>query len=62
VQFELHVYAGLCSRGNKPEAAEYLATSPLRDVFPELLRKLAPRARSKPGSPPIQGANAKQPA
>ena len=45
VQFELHVYAGLCSRGNKPEAAEYLAASPLRDAVPDVLRKLAPRAR-----------------
>jgi DTW domain-containing protein len=40
VQFELHVYAGLCSRGNKPEAAEYLATSPLRDAMPDMIARL----------------------
>lgn len=43
VQFELHVYAGLCSRGAKTEAAQYLATSPLRHAMPELIERLAQR-------------------
>ena len=41
LQFELHVYAGLCSRGAKAKAAEYLAESPVRAAFPELLDELA---------------------
>ncbi len=41
LQFELHVYAGLCSRGAKAKAAEYLAASPVRAAFPELLDELA---------------------
>jgi hypothetical protein len=43
LQFELHVYAGLRARGNKTAAAEYLATSPVRDAFPELLLQLEQR-------------------
>lgn len=42
-QFELHVYAGLCARGEKYTAAEYLADSPVRAAFPELLAELARR-------------------
>jgi hypothetical protein len=42
-QFELHVYAGLCSRGRKVEAADYLAESPIRTAFPEVLAELARR-------------------
>ncbi len=38
LQFELHVYAGLRARGNKLAAAEYLATSPVREAFPDLLQ------------------------
>lgn len=38
LQFELHVYAGLRARGFKLAAAEYLATSPIRAAFPELLQ------------------------
>ena len=41
LQFELHVYAGLCSRGRKVEAAAYLETSPIRAAFPALLADLA---------------------
>jgi hypothetical protein len=41
LQFELHVYAGLCSRGAKAKAAEYLAESPVRQAFPALLDELA---------------------
>ncbi len=43
LQFELHVYAGLRSRGAKAKADEFLATSPIRDAFPELLRQMAQR-------------------
>ena len=43
LQFELHVYAGLCSRGAKALAAEYLAQSPVREALPELLAELARR-------------------
>lgn len=40
LQFELHVYAGLRARGAKTAAAEFLATSPVRGAFPELLHQL----------------------
>lgn len=43
LQFELHVFAGLCARGAKAKAAEYLADSPVRAAFPELLAKLSRR-------------------
>lgn len=49
LQFELHVYAGLCSRGRKAEAEAYLADSPVREAFPELLTELA-RKRPNPVS------------
>lgn len=42
-QFELHVYATLRARGFKEKAVAYLATSPIRDVFPELLARLDER-------------------
>ena len=51
-QFELHVYAGLCSRGRKAEAAAYLADSPARDAFPEFLAEFArPRPNLESLSP-----------
>lgn len=37
LQFELQVYAGLRSRGQKIAAAEFLDASPVRDAFPELI-------------------------
>lgn len=40
-QFELQVYAGLCARGRKADAVQYLADSPARAAFPELLARLA---------------------
>jgi len=43
LQFELHVYAGLWTRGLKEDALRYLENSPLPAAFPELLRKLTPR-------------------
>jgi len=43
LQFEAHVYAGLCSRGRKVEAAAYLAASPVAAAFPELAAEFARR-------------------
>lgn len=43
LQFELHVYAGLRTRGAKVLAEEFLATSPIRTAFPELLAQLHER-------------------
>lgn len=43
LQFELHVYAGLLSRGRKAEAAAYLENSPVRTAFPDLVATLSPR-------------------
>ena len=43
LQFELHVYAGLRARGAKARAEEFLAASPIRGVFPDLLRRLDER-------------------
>ena len=40
-QFELHVFASLCARGQKARAMDYLADSPVREAFPELLARLA---------------------
>ncbi len=44
LQFELHVFAGLCARGKKIEATEYLHTSPVRDPLLALIRRLPPWA------------------
>ena len=43
LQFELHVYAGLRTRGAREKAAEFLATSPIREAFPELLAQMHQR-------------------
>lgn len=43
LQFELHVYAGLRARGAKASAEEYLANSPVREAFPELVQQLNQR-------------------
>jgi DTW domain-containing protein YfiP len=43
LQFEAHVYAGLCARGRKVEAAEYLAASPVAAAFPALAAEFARR-------------------
>ena len=40
LQFELHVYAGLRTRGARAQAEEFLAQSPIREAFPELLAEL----------------------
>ncbi len=43
VMFELHVYAGLRSRGLKEVAAEFLATSPIRQARAALLEQMHTR-------------------
>lgn len=40
LQFELHVYASLRARGQKASAGEFLATSPIMEVFGELIAQL----------------------
>jgi DTW domain-containing protein YfiP len=46
LQFELHVYASLRSRGHKADAQEFLATSPIATEFADFLAELdAPRPR-----------------
>ena len=40
LQFELHVYAGLRSRGSKAAAEAFLASSPLREGLPDLIAQL----------------------
>lgn len=47
LQFELHVFASLCARGQKQEALRYLAESPVREAFPELIAQLT-RSRRDP--------------
>ncbi|HLP01270.1 MAG TPA: tRNA-uridine aminocarboxypropyltransferase [Opitutaceae bacterium] len=42
-QFELHVFAGLLARGKQADARRYLAASPAREAFPELIARLDPR-------------------
>ncbi len=42
LQFELHVFAGLLARGKQLDARRYLAGSPLREAFPELVARLDP--------------------
>jgi hypothetical protein len=43
LQFELHVYAGLRARGEKSAAEKFLAESPVREAFPQLLERLNQR-------------------
>lgn len=43
LRFELHVYAVLCSRGKKADAAAFLADSPVREAFPALLAEFERR-------------------
>ncbi|MEO7411941.1 MAG: DTW domain-containing protein [Opitutaceae bacterium] len=40
LQFELHVYASLRARGQKASALEFLATSPITEIFPEFIAQL----------------------
>ncbi len=59
LQFELHVYAGLCSRGRKTEAEAYLAESPAREAFPDLIAEFArkrPNLDALPPRPPDAAA------
>jgi DTW domain-containing protein YfiP len=48
-QFELHVYAGLRTRGAKAQAAAFLATSSLREAFPDLMQELDRRRPNEGG-------------
>lgn len=43
-QFELHVFAGLLARGKQADARRFLADSPAREAFPELIARLDPPA------------------
>ena len=43
LQFELHVYAGLRVRGNKPLAEEFLRNSPIMQAMPDFLEQLCQR-------------------
>lgn len=43
LQFELHVYAGLRTRGAKALADKFLAASPLRQAMPDLLARMDER-------------------
>jgi hypothetical protein len=43
VQFELHVYATLRSRGLKDLATEFLRGSPIADTLPDMLEQLNAR-------------------
>lgn len=52
LQFELHVYAGLRSRGEKVAADDYLATSPIREAFPSLIAELHRRRPRTDTTPP----------
>lgn len=44
VQMELHVYAGLRTRGQSVMAADFLATSPLRLALPEVIARMHPQS------------------
>lgn len=43
LQFELHVFAGLCCRGHKELAAKFLEDSPAAEEFPEIVARLLRR-------------------
>lgn len=45
--FELHVYAMLCARGEKTQAAEYLQHSPIAAAHPELIARLSHCSRDE---------------
>jgi DTW domain-containing protein len=56
IQFELHVYAGLRTRGAKILADEYIENSILKEAVPELLADLnrrRPNAEAS-GTPPVR--------
>jgi hypothetical protein len=52
LQFELHVYAGLRARGDKAAAEKFLADSPVRSAFPELLAEFDRRRPNELSLPP----------
>jgi DTW domain-containing protein YfiP len=49
LQFELHVYAGLRTRGRRAEAEAYLADSPIRAAFPDVIADLDRQRPRTPG-------------
>jgi hypothetical protein len=53
LHFELHVYVTLRARGKKAQAAEYLASSPVRHALPEFLERLHERRPNLPPSPAL---------
>lgn len=54
LQFELHVYAGLRTRGARAQAEEFLATAGIGAAFPELLAELnRPRPLVPSGTRPF---------
>lgn len=55
LQFELHVYASLRGRGQKETAERFLAESPIRAAFPELISAL--NVRRPLGQPPVGEGN-----
>lgn len=44
VQMELHVYAGLRTRGQSAAAADFYATSPLRTAMPDVIARMHPQS------------------
>lgn len=44
VQMELHVYAGLRTRGHTALATDFYATSPLKEVMPEVIARMHPQS------------------
>ena len=40
LQFEMHVFANLCARGQRSLAVEYLVDSPLTEAVPDLIERL----------------------
>jgi DTW domain-containing protein YfiP len=50
LQFELHVYATLRARGHKDRAKAYLAESPAKEAFADLLAQFDVRRPLEPGS------------
>lgn len=51
LQFELHVFAGLLARGKRADAERFLAGSPVRDAFPELVERLLGRGPRRDRAP-----------
>jgi DTW domain-containing protein len=57
LQFELHVYAGLRTRGAKALADRFLGTSPLREAMPALLARMDERRPHRQEKTPPAGTS-----